>query len=165
VQYEQMVKYTTALRLKTAEPENLLKRFTSNNLKHPVYQALQELGRAIKTIFLCRYLCLEELRQEIHKGLNVIERWNSVNDFIFYGRKSIISTNDNINQELAILSLHLLQACLVYVNTLMIQHILQLPHWQNKLTIKDKRAINPLIYAHINPYGIFKLDMNHRIAI
>lgn len=163
--YDQIIQYATALRNKTAEPEALLKRFTSNAVKHPVYLALQELGRVIKTIFICRYLMSEELRQEIQEGLNVIERWNGVNDFIFYGRKSIISTNDPEMQELTILSLHLLQACLVYINTLMIQHILKLPHWQNRLTIEDKRALSPLIYAHINPYGIFKLDMNKRLAI
>ena len=163
--YDQLIKYTTALRLKTAEPEALLKRFTSNTVKHPIYLALQELGRVIKTIFLCRYLSSEELRQEIHEGLNVIERWNSVNDFIYYGRKSTISTNDPSMKEIIVLSLHLLQASLVYMNTLMIQHVLKLPHWQNRLTIEDKRAISPLIYAHVNPYGIFKLDMNKRMVI
>ncbi len=163
--YDQLIQYATALRLKIAEPEALLKRFTSTSIKHPVYLALQELGRVIKTIFICRYLMSEELRQEIHEGLNVIERWNGVNDFIFYGRKSIISTNDQEMQELSMLSLHLLQSCLVYINTLMIQYILKLPHWQNRLTKEDKRALSPLFYAHVNPYGIFKLDMNKRLAI
>jgi TnpA family transposase len=50
-----------------------LKRFTRNNLKHPTYLALAELGKAIKTIFLCRYLHSEALRREIQEGLNVIE--------------------------------------------------------------------------------------------
>lgn len=50
--YDQMMKYATALRLGTAETEAILKRFTRNNLKHPTYQALVELGKVIKTIFL-----------------------------------------------------------------------------------------------------------------
>jgi TnpA family transposase len=75
-QYDQMVKYATALRLGTAEPEAILRRFTRNNLKHPTYQALGELGKVRKTIFLCQYLHCEALRREIHEGLNV-SRWKS----------------------------------------------------------------------------------------
>ena len=57
-QYDQMVKYATALRLGIAETESILRRFTRSNLQHPTYKALAELGKAMKTIFLCRYLHL-----------------------------------------------------------------------------------------------------------
>jgi hypothetical protein len=59
---------------------------------------------------------------------------------------------------------YLLQICLVYVNTLMIQSVLTHPHWEKKLTDIDKRAITPLIFSHVNPYGTFELDMKERIA-
>lgn len=81
-QYDQMIKYTTALRLGTAETEAILKRFTRNS-GHPTYRALSELGKVLKTIFLCEYLSSEEVRREIHEGLNVVENWNSANSFIF----------------------------------------------------------------------------------
>ncbi len=51
-QYDQMIKYTTALRLGTAETEAILRRFTRKNVQHPTYKAFAELGKAIKTIFL-----------------------------------------------------------------------------------------------------------------
>ena len=84
--YDEMVKYATALRLGTAEAEAILKRFTRHNLHHPTYRALSDLGKAIKTIFLCSYLRQEEVRREIQEGLNVVESWNSANGFIFYGQ-------------------------------------------------------------------------------
>ncbi len=164
-QYDQMVKYATALRLGTAETESILKRFTRNNLKHPTYLALSELGKAIKTIFLCEYLNSEELRIEIHAGLNVIENWNSANSFIFYGKSGEISTNRLEDQELSVLSLHLLQNCLVYINTLMIQHVLSEKKWRDMMSPEDFRALTPLIYSHVNPYGNFDLDMAQRIPI
>jgi len=48
------------------------------------------------------------LRIEIHEGLNVVENWNSANSFIFYGKSGEISTNRIEDQELSVLSLHLL---------------------------------------------------------
>lgn len=163
-QYDQMVKFTTALKLGTAETESILKRFSKNPFKHPTYLALLELGRVIKTIFLCQYLDSGEVRREINEGLNVVERWNGVNDFIFYGKGGEFASNRLESQELSVLSLHLLQICLVYVNTLMIQSVLEQKHWQQKLTEVDKRAITPLIFSHVNPYGTFKLDLNERIT-
>jgi TnpA family transposase len=163
-QYDQMVKYATALRLGTAETEAILKRFSKNPFKHPTYLALMELGRVIKTIFLCQYLEEEAVRREVNEGLNVVERWNGVNDFIFYGKGGEFASNRLETQELSVLSLHLLQICLVYVNTLMIQSVLAQKHWEKKLTATDLRAITPLIFSHVNPYGLFKLDMTERIA-
>ena len=163
-QYDQMVKYATALRLGTAETEAILKRFSKNPFKHPTYLALMELGRVIKTIFLCQYLDSEAIRREINEGLNVVERWNGVNEFIFYGKGGEFASNRLESQELSVLSLHLLQICLVYVNTLMIQSVLAQEHWKKRLTARDLQAITPLIFGHVNPYGLFKLDMKERIS-
>ena len=43
-----------------------------------------------------------------------MEHWNSANSFIFYGKHGEVSTNEVAAQEVAILAMHLLQACLVY---------------------------------------------------
>ncbi len=160
-----MVKYATALRLGLAETEAIFKRFTRGNLKHPTYQALAELGKAIKTIFLCEYLHSEPLRREINEGLNVVENWNSANSFIFYGKGGEVATNRLEDQELAVLSLHLLQICLVYINTLMIQQVLSHEQWIELMKLEDLRALSPLIWGHVNPYGTFRLDMNERLLI
>jgi len=164
-QYDEIIKYTTALRLGTAEPEAILRRFTRADAMHPTYQALAELGKAIKTIFLCRYLHDESLRREIHEGLNVVENWNSANNFIFYGERGEFATNRVEDQELAVLSLHLLQVSLVYVNTLFIQEVLAEPAWRDRMTVDDWRGLTPLIYHHVNPYGRIELDMARRLSI
>ena len=164
-QYDQMVQYTTAMKLGTADTEDILRRFTRDNAQHPTYRALAALGEACKTAFLCRYLRLPALRREIHEGLQVVENWNSVNGFIYFARGGEIASNRVDDQEVAMLCLHLLQICLVYVNTLMIQQVLKEPEWRNRLTAADWRGLTPLFFTHINPYGTFKLDMNTRLPI
>ena len=164
-QYDEMVKYVTAVRLGTAETEAILRRFTRNNLQHPTYKAFAELGKAIKTIFLCRYLHSEELRREINEGLNVIEQWNGANDFVFFARRGDFASNRREDHEISMLALHLLQNCMVYINTLMLQQILARPPWSSRLSPRDLGALTPLIWEHVNPYGRFELDMNIRLPL
>ena len=164
-QYDQMIKYTTALRQGTAETEAILRRFTRQNVQHPTYKALAELGKAIKTLFLCRYLHSEALRREINEGLNVVEQWNGATDFVFFARRGEMVSNRREDHEISMLALHLIQNCMVYINTLMIQAMLAQPHWQGRLTPRDYAALTPLIWEHVNPYGRFELDMSTRLTL
>jgi len=164
-QYDEMVKFATALRLGTAETEEILRRFTRNGIQHPTYKGLAELGKVYKTIFLCNYLGSEALRREIQEGLNVVENWNSATNFILYGRHGEFSSNRQEDQELTMLSMHLLQVSLVYIQTLMIQDVLAEPEWMNKMTKEDLRGLTPLIYSNVNPYGLIRLNMAERLTI
>jgi TnpA family transposase len=150
-QYDQMVKYVTAVRLGTAETESILRRFVRSNIQHPTYKAFAELGRAVKTIFLCQYLHSEALRREINEGPNIVEQWNSANDFIFFARRGEMVSNRREDHEISMLVLHLLQNCMVYINTLMLQQVLAQPHWPGKLTTRDLGALTPLIWEYVNP--------------
>ena len=118
-QYDERVKYATALRLGTAEAEAILRRFTRENTQHPTCKAL---------------------RREIHDGLNVVEHWNSANGFIFFARRGEFSSNRREDQELSMLSLRLLQNCMVHVNTLVVQQVLAKPERKGRLTARDPRA-------------------------
>ena len=54
---------------------------------------------------------------------------------------------------------------MVYINTLMIQQVLTDDTWWARMTPDDLRALTPLIYAHVTPYGTFKLDMQARLPL
>ncbi len=160
-----MIKYATALRIGTADADAILRRFTRSNVQHPTYRALCELGRVMKTLFLCEYLSDPRLRQEIQEALNVIEQWNSVNGFIFHGKGGELLSNRPEDQEIALLSLHLIQVSLALVNTLMLQEVLAEGKWKAAMKQEDWRGLTPLFYQHVNPYGRFTLDLTQRIPL
>ena len=94
-------------------------------------------ARRSKPYFLCRYLSSKALRREIHEGLNVVEQWNGATHFVFFARRGEMASNRREDHEISMLSLHLIQNCRVYINTLMIQKVLARPRWQQAMMPRD----------------------------
>jgi len=162
-QYDDMMKYAASIRNKTASTAAILRRFHRAGRLHPVYQAMQETGRAQRTIFACRYLRDRDLQREIGTGLNVGESWNSGNAMVYFGKGGDLPGNRRDEQELSVLCLRVLQASISYLNTLLIQDVLA--GGLIELTSEDRRGITPLFWSHISPYGEVKIDMTRRISL
>lgn len=47
----------------------------------------------------------------------------------------------------------------------MIQQVLAEPVWIERMQTDDFRALTPLIWSHINPYGTFRLDLSERLEL
>jgi hypothetical protein len=45
------------------------------------------------------------------------------------------------------------------------QQVLAEPKWADQLTEANRRALSPLWWTHVNPYGRFKLDMTRRLDL
>lgn len=88
-----------------------------------------------------------------------------MNDFIFYGKTGAFRSNRQEELELSMLCLHLVQLSMVYINTIMLQQVIQEHDWLPRMSIEDKRAITPLLSEHINLYGLFILNLNVRLRL
>jgi TnpA family transposase len=139
--------------LGTAENANHPAALHQEELATPNLQGLCRTGQGHQDDLPLSYLHSEALRREIHEGLNVVKQWNGAMDFMFFARRGEMGSNRREDHEISMLALHLIQNCMVYVNTLMIQKVLAQPHWQGKLTPSNYAALTPLIWEHVNPYG------------
>ncbi|MEU9453126.1 Tn3 family transposase [Streptomyces sp. NPDC048277] len=91
-QYDQMIKYATAIRTRIAPTEAILRRFT-RNASNPACPAMLEVGHVRKANFVARCLRLRDLKREIEEGLNVMESANGANGVIAYGNGGEIASN------------------------------------------------------------------------
>jgi TnpA family transposase len=158
--YNDMVRHVVAAKERTAPVDSILRRFNRNNPANQTYKGFLELGKAIKTIHNCKFLTDPSYRHKIHKGRNIVENWNSAIDFICYGGKAEIQTNDPDVQELTVLCLHLLQNALVLVNTVMLERVLYDNDYIHQMDDVDLNAMTPLFTSNVNPYGDIHLDIH-----
>lgn len=63
------------------------------------------------------------------------------------------------------LCLQILQSCLGFVNTLMIQDVLAEPEWVDVLGDADRRGLTPLFTSNMTPYGDIQLDTSRRLKL
>jgi Tn3 transposase DDE domain len=131
----------------------------------PFLRALERAG--------CGKIC----REKVSGGNRGADTITSVSDQIFEFSQRLnrfaapllpntqLACNRTEDHELSMLSLHLLQNCMVYINTLMMHQVLSRPHWAERLTTTDLGALTPLIWEHVNPYGCFGLNMETRLDL
>lgn len=108
---------------------------------------------------------MRDLQREVEEGLNVMGSSNGVNFVIAYGKGGEIAWNRRDGQEMFVLCLRFLPSALAYVNTLMLQDVLDAPEWCELLTPADKRGPTPLFWSHARPYGEVDLDMAARLHL
>ena len=76
-----------------------------------------------------------------------------------------MATNKRGDQGIGLLCLLLIQVSLVYINTLMIQEVLEDPVLLDRMTPRDLGALSPLLTSHVTPFGRFDLDMTTRLPL
>ncbi|MES2520962.1 MAG: Tn3 family transposase [Bacteroidota bacterium] len=89
-QWDNILRLITTLKLKHITPSVLLKKLTSYSNKHPLNIALQELGKLVQTIFVLKYMHLEDLRRIINHQLTQIESLHQLSDELNLGHDGLI---------------------------------------------------------------------------
>jgi TnpA family transposase len=100
--WDNILRLAATIKLKESTASQLFKRLSSYSINHPLYRALKQFGRIIKTIFLLKYIDSLELRQMIEKQLNKVENSNKFGKAVFFGENQKFKYSDPADQILAV---------------------------------------------------------------
>ena len=96
-------------------PSTILRKLGTYSKENRLYQAFGELGVAVRTGFLPRYLGNAELRATIQAATNKSESFNDSVQWLAFGG-GVIAENDRVEQRKVIKYNHLLANCLIFHN-------------------------------------------------
>ena len=105
-------------------PSTLLKRLCVNSKKNKLYFAFRELGRAIRTLFLLKYIGDINVRKTIQTSTNKSEQFNGFVKWLFFGNDGIIAENIRREQGKIIKFNHLVANMVILYNVSQMTDIL-----------------------------------------
>jgi TnpA family transposase len=117
-QWDDVLRFMATIKTRRTTASQLFKRLSSYALDHPLYQALKEFGRIIKSQFILTYFDDVELRQQIQKQLNRVELANKFSDAVFFDNDQAFQEGTLEHQETATACKLLLQNAIILWNYL-----------------------------------------------
>ena len=146
-------------------PSTLLRRLGSASRKNKLYFAFRELGRAIRTMFLLRYISEPELRRTIHAETNKTEEFHQFAGWAFFGGEGIMAENVRHEQRKVIKYNHLVANMIILHNVVGMTKVLQeLRDEGTEITLEILGGLAPFRTAHINRFGDYTLDFRRKIG-
>ena len=160
--WDDILRFMTSIKLKETTASQVFKRLSSYSKTHPLYKALKEFGKIIKSIFLLIYMDNVELRQSIQKQLNKIELSNKFSDAVFFANNQEFKQGSKEDQEIAMNCRMLIQNAIVLWNYLYLSEALANCTDKNKqeemLAIIKNGSV--MIWRHINFNGEYDFREN-----
>jgi TnpA family transposase len=158
-----MLRVALSIKADRITASTILRKLSTYSRKNRLYQAFRELGRAIRTGYLMKYIGNEELRSTIQGATNKSESFNGFTKWASFGGNGIIAENNRDEQRKIIKYNHLVSNCIIFYNVFHITKILQALIMEgHKIEKETLVALSPYITQHINRFGRYNLDLNRK---
>lgn len=153
--WDDILRFMVTIKLKEVTASQLFKRLSSYAKDNPLYQALKEFGRIIKSIFILTYIDDVRLRQRIEKQLNRIELSNKFSNAVFFANDGEFKQATPDEQQIAVASKVLLQNAIVLWNYLYLSQLLAncIDNNEQNEIISMIRSGSIITWRHINLHG------------
>jgi TnpA family transposase len=161
--FDSMLRVALSIKEGKITPSTILKKLGTYSRKNKLYLAFRELGRAIRTIYLMKYISDVELRSTIQAATNKSEGFNGFAKWIAFGNDGVIRENSRDEQRKIIKYNHLVANCLIFYNACRLTQIIgELMLEGYEIEDETIASLSPYITHHINRFGKYKLDLDRK---
>ncbi|MFT7111436.1 MAG: TnpA family transposase [Porticoccaceae bacterium] len=153
--WEDILRFMVTIKLKKASASQLFTRLSSYAKQIPLYHALKEFGRIMKSHFILTYIDDVELRQRIEKQLNRVELSNKLAKAIFFANNQEFQEGLKDEQDIIAACKMLIQNAVVLWNYLYLSEYLANLHDEEERMGAAQSILNGsvLTWRHINLHG------------
>jgi TnpA family transposase len=135
-------------------PSTILRRLGTYSRKNRLYHAFRELGRAMRTGFLLRFLADPDLRATIQAAMNKSESFNQYAQWVSFGGEGLIAEHDRAAQRKIVKYNQLLANCLIFYTVAATTRALaELRDEGYPVDADALAALSPYTTAHFNRFG------------
>jgi len=158
--WDDMLRVAGSLKLGWVTASLFIAKLQSFRQQNVLTRTLQEYGRLNKTIFILRYLLDEPYQRRIGAQINKGEALHALRGFLFVANEGKIRRHYDEEQLNQVSCLNLVTNAVVLWNTVYMSAVLdQLRSEGYNVDDVDVLHLSPARYAHINPYGKYRFNV------
>ncbi len=152
--WDEILRFVATIKLKETPASQLFRRLNSYSKSHPLWDALKEFGKIIKSIFILHYIDDLNLRQAVEKQMNKIESAQKFSNAVAFGSQEFRQA-DREEQNIVAACRRLIKNAIICWNYLYLsQKIVDAPSPAQKNEIIDAVQNGSVVaWRHINFYG------------
>lgn len=159
-----MLRVALSIKMGRITPSTILRKLGSYSRKNKLYQAFSELGKAVRTGFLLKYISDIDLRRTIQECTNKNESFNGFTKWVNFGSDGVIGENNRDDQRKMIKYNHLVANNIIFYNVYHMSTILQSLSLEGYYINDDIiSSLAPYMTRHINRFGKYSIDKNIKI--
>lgn len=164
--YDDLLRVCVSIQAGRIYPSSILKRLGSAGRKrNRLYHAFRELGRAVRTAFLMRYIADPELRATIQAAVTKSEQFNVFKDWVAFGG-DVINSNDRDEQRKRIKYNHLAANCVIFHTACQLTQVVkELLSEGHSISREALAGISPYLTEHINRLGNYTLKLERVLDV
>jgi TnpA family transposase len=144
-------------------PSAILRQLGTYSRKNRLYFAFRELGRAVRTHFLLRYISSIDLRRAIGVATNKSEHFNKYAQWVGFGGGGLVTASARDEQRKMIKYNHLVANLLIFHTAVGITRALDQLAAEGLSDVISPQALatlSPYQTEHINRFGDYVLDLS-----